>query len=687
MSTRSLPSRMRRLSMVTQTTELVIEPQIRRFPVHRYRGAALGVLVLVLASILAVGEIARMEPVLAAQGANAARAVLYELPVGGELRVPIEPDTDVIRFVVHAYRRGELLLSPRAARLVVSAKGDKGARTETLDLAAPGLGARVTSEDSGLSVGDPSPFEIDVHDIGVGELTLNVDRVDEADGLLVRAYRREQLSSAEAALRDTVLARPRKEELARWAWELGWDELMPFERAAILRTRWRKLGASSPAGELRSVSVAISPPSPRELAPRHEELVGRVALRGDERVALVLHPGARLRIAADESTQLHLAVRDANGESSEWRTNAYAEIGPFPGPRSVEAGVDREVLIEVRAPSADDVEWLGWNDVYRATAQTPVVVQSPDASRVLRVTVRRPMDRTDAALARLDARVDVSGPSTKSTSQTFRSTAPRSRVDRYEDFDPPEAPSEPAAFYVTLRQGMTARIAPLEGALDMAIAELDETIPAIPLPTRLADAPPLVLLPKTERPEDAPRGFVPRRPSNAAAFEPAAHKVVRTARWFAPAPTPPAVALGHVKHGTGARGVYDAEPFEALGESLELDSDNRRPLYLPLTAVSDTTTSLTIQLEQDANRLSRPGLHARWTAARTVDVKAGEPTRTTFVIGDDIPPGRLRVRITPAYELGPSDGSDGRTPRVFVHLPWAAKRPFGPRWIAGAFEE
>ncbi|WP_394833959.1 hypothetical protein LVJ94_46385 [Pendulispora rubella] len=666
--------RARALSMATQTLELVIEPQIRRFPVHRYRGAALGVLILGIAAFFAVREIAQMEPLLAAQGSNAVRAVLYELPNGGELRVPIEPGTDVVRFVAHAYRRGDLSLSPRVVHLVVSGRGEHAARTEELHLEAPGLCSRVTPEESALQVGDPMPFEIDVHDLGVGELSVKLVTVDGADGLLARAYRREQLSNAEAAIRDAALARSRKDELARSAWELGWDDLTALEREAILRTRWHKLGALRGAThELRSASVVMSPPPRREIVARRDELLGRVPLHGDERIALRLHPGARLRVASEESTTLHVLTRDALGVEQETTAQADAEIGPFGDLRSVEVQANRDGSVEVGASSAAQVDWFGWTDAYRATVRLPVEVESSDAARVLRVTVRRPMDRSDASMAATDVRIAVKGPKT-ALSQTFRARRPRSRIDRYEGEGLSEAPSDGAVFYVVLLRGMTASIVPLEGALDVSLAELDESAPALPLGLR-------------RTPEPASRPFVPRRPSNAAAFEPDAHEVVRTARWIPPVTAHPGVALGHAKHGRGERILRDAKTFEVLGDGgFELENDGRRPLVVPIVALSNTTTTLTIQAERGAEP-PRPGLREAWTLPRTMEVPAGEATRAAFVIGEDIPPGRLRLRITRMDEL---DGhSDGHRARVLVHLPWAItnRRAAGPRWVSGSFEE
>ena len=58
--------------------------------------------------------------------------------------------------------------------------------------------------------------------------------IDKADGLLVRMYRRESLSLAKASARNSLLDRQRKNHLARWTWELAWDEASASEQEEIL---------------------------------------------------------------------------------------------------------------------------------------------------------------------------------------------------------------------------------------------------------------------------------------------------------------------------------------------------------------------------------------------------------------------------------------------------------------------
>jgi hypothetical protein len=116
-----------------------------------------------------------------------------------------------------------------------------------------------------------------------------------------------------------------------------------------------------------------------------------------------------------------------------------------------------------------------------------------------------------------------------------------------------------------------------------------------------------------------------------------------------------------------------------MGKSYDLVTDARRPLYVPMSVVSDKPARLIVELEGEARR--GPGLAEHLTQIRTVDVGPDE-RHASFVIGEDVPakgPLRLRVTIVSVDEV---------SPRVLVHLPWAPTRGIpGPHWMAGGFEE
>jgi hypothetical protein len=663
---------------VTRTQELVLAPQVRTFAGRRYLGALVAIPLLVVTAYFAVRRLASLEEMLAAEGERAARVVVYELASGFELHAPIEPKTDVMRFVVHAYRRGaDLELSPRRARVRIAIAGERAQRTERFDVEPPGERTRVTAGEEGLSLGDPASFDVDVHDTGPGELALTLEEVNGADGLLVRVYRREQLSPAETALRGATLDRVRKDQLARWAWETGWDELTRSEQQAILGTRWHRLGALRGTGrDLRSIAIAQAPHAAL-LAPASEDtLLGRIALRGDERVALMLREGGTLRARSDSAATLRAVVRAESGAERVVEGAGAIEVASAPGAlESVELSCSRDALVEVRALDPSRVDWLGNVRAWRASRSRPVIVESPDAERILRLTLRRPVDRRDGRAAVVAADLEIRMPSGKISTRAFRAERPRSRIDRYAALDPVEAPSERAMLYVVLPKGATARVAPPdETPLDVALSELDPRTPAEPLAVRAVDAPPPAV--KLEGEVSWP-GFVARRPSNAAAFGADQQLLIRVARrWgtFAP-PTgePPLVRV----HPTGAARVErESRSFEEVARSFDVDLDGRRPAYLPLrlSAAEEAWLAMTVAPASPVPR--RSGAFDRVTLRREMHVGAGD-WRATFVVGDDLPPGKYRLTITPASS------------RVLVHMPWAAphRAAAGPRWIAGQFED
>jgi hypothetical protein len=678
---------------VTGTAELVLEPQIRKFRGRLYVGATLTVLALGVVAYAAVKYLSVVEPMLAAEGANAARAIVYEMPPGAVIQIPIEPRTDLLRFVIHAYGKEDMALTPHTARLQLDLKGDKKQRKEEIKADLPGLRSRVTPEKATMGVGDPMPFEVDVHDVGVGTLTVKLAEIAGADGLLVRAYRREQLSEAEVALRDTALDREKKNDLAQWTWELGWDELTAPERATLLQARWRRLGALRGAtADLKSTTIAIAPPPVRESPPTREELLGRVALRGDERIAMIVHPAVTVRFLSDEATVLTATSRDIENKTETKSSAGSVEVGPFDGMRSIELAAARDVLLEVRSANAAETEWVGWSNVYRVGANRPVVIDSPDADRVVRVSVRKAMPRNDPGVAKMAVAVDMWGVGPNIVSR-WNAEKPRSRVDRYEDYDSIEAPSERAYFFLAMPRGEHARVSSVDGTpLDISLAELDTTFAPMPMPIRPPDSPAPLIIAEVE---DAKTPWVPRRPSNISAFDETTRKVVRTAHWFAPAPPPPppnTVPLAHLKHTDVDRtmrpSLVPGQPekiFDGIAKPFDVDDDPRRPLFVPITAEFDSPTKITVRVERDPAYKMKPGLFSRWTMPRTMDVGPKE-MRATFVIGDDVPVGgKLRLRIT-ADSKPVTTGRDKRGHQL-VLLPWASNRAVGPRWLQGAFEE
>jgi hypothetical protein len=663
---------------VTGTSELTIEPQVRHFAGRRYFAAIAAILLLSALAYFAVQRLSSLDEALSSEGAHVSRVVAYDLPTTRHLYAPIEPRTDVVRFVVDAYCIDrELTPVLHRAKLHIVAMGAKGQASEDLVVDVPGERTRVTPGDETLSAGDPIAFDVDVHDKGVGAIIVTLEGIEQADGLLVRIYRREQLSSAEVMARDTRLDRGRKDHLARWTWELGWDELAASEQDAVLATRWRRVGALRGKGdELRTVplALAVRPPAARP-APR-EPLLGRVALRGDERLSVLLHNNATLHATSDSAATLHALVRGPSGIIREVQAHGSVSItGTTGDAESVEFSSDRDALVDVRSPEPDDVDWYGLVHAWRATHARPVVIESPDIDRVIRVTVRSPLDRRDNVPVNLGVLVEVTGESV-STSQVFSAQRSRSRFDRYEALDPLDAPSEHAVFFVGIPRGGVATLTPQDDIpLDMSLGELDQRATLDPLATRGAEDPP----PRSKLiGESTWPGFVSRPPSNSSAFEPNEHRVLRIPhRWTsfdARTSVPP---LAHAR-ATGIAHEKDGRTFRDIAGPFLLPLNGSRPLYLPIVIATDKAATFDVRLEDLSARKSPQGLFERITLPRAMTAPRGE-TRATFVIGDDIPPGTYRLRIAPR---------DASPPSALVHLPWVIEHTSrGPRWLAGQFEE
>jgi hypothetical protein len=447
----------------------------------------------------------------------------------------------------------------------------------------------------------------------------------------------------------------------------------------VLATRWHRVGALRSGGrELKSIPVALSPARDSGRAQHGDPLLGRVALRGDERIGLLLPRGTGLEAIGDASATIRATYRTPTGETSVkdgiGRLAVAASGDDLTG---VELTSDRDVIVELRTPDPEKIEWLGLAPAWRATPTRPVVIESPEMRRVVRVTLRRSMDRRDATQAVLAARVDVTAPSLpRPFSQAVRFERPRSRFDRYEAFDPIDAPSDRATFFVAIPEGGTARIVPQAGSLDITLAELDESAPPQPLAVRLLNAPVAHVRIEGEAPSTAP-AFVSRRPSNIADFESDARIVLRLARRYAPVdPATTAITLAHVKHTGAARVDRGGRVFEAVGKPFETETTAKRPVVAPIVAFSSKPTTLTIDLVRDVPP-PRVGVFMHWTLPRTIDVGTDE-MRAAFVVGDDVAGAHAKLRVT--------DGDSRNDTRI--HFPWvAAAHTQGPRWIAGQFEE
>ncbi len=677
-------------SHASATAELVLEPQVRKFSDRRWIVGALAIPALLLAAYLAVLRLSSLEQMLVADAAHASRAVLYELPRGSALAAPIEPGTEIIRLAMHAYvHDAELPLGKRRTKLHVVEEGSRGRKVEDVNVDLPGERTRVTSDEPGLSIGDPVAIDFDVHDLGAGELTVTLTGIDKADGLLVRMYRRESLSLAKASARNSLLDRQRKNHLARWTWELAWDEASASEQEEILADRWRRVGALRGSGhDLRSIAVALVPQPAESRTPELDDSLGGTTLRGDERLAFVIRKTTTLRASSDLAATLKATVRDLHGGARMLRASGELVISSTDaGDESVEIESDRDVLLNVRTSDPHRVDWFGYSQAWRASLARPILVESPETDRLLRVTIRRAVDRSDTTTVGLEAVVDVTGPTLRAPlHRVMRAGRLRSRFDRYEAFDPTEAPTERFTFFVAVPRGGRALITPPgKESLDISLAELDPSRENEPLAARALDEPP----PRLEvLGADSWGGFVPRRPSNAADFDVAQRPLIRIARHFvatdAPTTTPTLIRFAS---GGGAGLQHDGLVFERVGPAFHAEVGGQRPLLLPFRLLGDAGTRVDVQLRPGADRRPRAGIFDRVTLPRTLEIGPG-PTRATLVVGDDIPPGPLTLDVTARPIPKDESAAAGAVPATWIHLPRVLRRgSSAPRWIAGQFEE
>jgi hypothetical protein len=674
----------------TGTAKLVLEPQVRTFSEHRWLYGALSIPLLGLVAYAAVSRLSSLEEMLVANAAHASRIVLYDLPGSGTLAAPIEPGTQIIRLAMHAYRRnGELPVGKLEAHLEVTEQGTQGRRVEEVVVDVPGQRTRVTSDEAGLAIGDPIAVDFDVHDLGAGDLTVKVTKLDRADGLLVRMYRREELSPAKATARDAVLDRSRKNHIARWTWEPAWDEVSASEQEEILKGRWRRVGALRGAGhDLRSLAVAVAPRPPEsEAAPHHDDRIGTTTLRGDERLGLILHEHAAVRVTSDQQTTLKASIRGLDGVVRTSQAKGELTVSsPDTGDESVEIGADADVLVEVRSPDPSGIEGFGHAQAWRAGAELPVVVESPETDRLLYVTLRRPVDRAETNAATVGANVDVTAPSLPTAiHRAMGAERTRSRFDRYDLLDPTEAPTERLSFYLAIPRGGRATITPTSpGELDVSLAELDDSKGPEPLVGRPASDPP----PPVEREgEILWGGFVARRPSNAEAFNTERRPLLRIGRHFvlrdAPAAAPALARFTAPADRTDQGGLS----FGKIGAPFRAAIGEPRPVFVPLRLLGDAGAKLDLTLTPaHASKTARAGVFDRVTLPRTIVLGPGA-TRATLIVGDDMPPGPVALTVTPHHDPGaPETASLPGSP--LIHLPWVSRHSSAaPRWIAGQFEE
>lgn len=631
------------------------------------------VLAMALAVVFAVREVSRSERTLAAEGARAVRVVMYELGPGTEFRVPLEPDTDVVRIVVHATRRGSLAREGHAVRLEVGLDGTLGSRTEELVLRAPGSTERVTPEDHELTVGDPLGVNIDVNGIGTGALTLSLAAIEGADRLLVRVYRREALHSFDALRRRATIDDAKHERFARRAGEIDWLDLEPSEQAALVGSRWRKVGALGDAS-LVARAVALAPPPP--VRPSVDDVaLGTLFLRPAESAAVVAHGPTVITARATGRASAHL-VATVHGEDGSLRMvegrgeiTVATEAGRVAG---VEIATDEPQAVALFASEPSRVAMPEIARYWRATPERPAVVAAGAEPIVLRVSARRPVPRSGAKEVSFAVDVNVTAGASPPAPTRRAITTKRSEVDRYEGRDPELAPSERAVFYVLVPAGGVAQLTPVDGAVDLHLAELDPR--AAPQVT-----PPHAVSPRVHETAGSEwEGWVARRPSNAPAFPLGAEIAVRIAQRLLVVPIAPKAERPPVRFARppGPTLRHEGALFVPASASFAFELPGDGPVTLPMRVFASRRAEVVARIDDAApRRRANAAAFERITLPRTIAFDGA--IRTAVVLGDDLEAGRHVLTFSSAPDV-----------EVWVHLPWKERAPraVGARWISGDFE-
>jgi hypothetical protein len=575
---------------------------------------------------LSVQALSRTERALAVQVPRS-RVVTYALEPRGRLKFPIEPNTDVLRFGVRAFARSALSPSPHPIRMVFEARGAARARTESVEVPLSGLEEHATAEDPALSVGDSSPINIDVRDIGAGELTLTLDSVGEADGVLVRAHRRE------VDARGGVL----------------WSKLAPLSDDTHGLTP-------------RTLAVARSQPIPSQLV---RGTLGTFAVSGDERVAGTARGPNTIvaRAASSADAVVTMVLRSSvHGEQM------IAGVGQVVAELASEEQADFEVASEADEPIALDAADGGSVSLgrslryFRSADDRPVLLDAGAEPLVLQVHARRPVARASDAPVDI-ALVSTITPRSRRPANTLLlcATRERSRFDRYQDSSGELAPSEAAVFHLLVPAHSRLALQPREGELDLSLSELDPRASEQPQ-DEIAD------------PFARKLGFETRWPSNVADFDANTGLVFVSPKLVIGAEPPaPQFAMAYVKRPPRALAMErGGKWFVRADRPIDVRVSGKRPLVLPIRLFAERASNEPVRIEIDGGHPRRRSLASVQRVTTNRSVMLDGMIKTYVMLGDDLVAGRHRLAFV----------TDSNTV-VWVQLPWM--QPHAPRWISGSF--
>ena len=603
---------------------------------------AMGGLVLALAALTCSRWGAHRETAMRNEQTNSTRLVTYALKPGDALRIPVAPGTDVIRVVVHAFSLGPLGTGEHRALWAIGTG-------MPLEVALPGATGRAKAEESGVTIGDPTAFNLDARE-HEPELLLRLQSVSAAEGVLVRVYRRETLLAPDEQLRRGAISIAQREHLAVRAGELGWVDLAADDRATLFGSRWQKVAPLPTEGQpFRAIALSLSPvPVPER--PSLVEVASTSPGEGDSVAGVVTGPNRLVVRGRDAATRLSLFARSP--ASGEQRLSGVGQLELAVTPASVldfratsEAGAGLTVLVtETRGTRlATPIEFD------RVAPGRPAVVQALGASVVLRVQARRPLPQGDLQSAPLRLSVDVADDGHIVSSPVNQLVRPAA-ADRYEADPVGRVPSEAATFFVLLPARGRVTVQAFE-EVDLSLAELD--------------------------PHADGQRFVSRRPSNWLSFGADAHGTLHEAHRLpsVSAHEPEPSSVQRVARPRVARVIKVAgRSYVPSSTRIPFEVHAGAPSRFLLRLLPEQATNVRVLIDGAEPRRRVSGLATSITTRRTVRVD-GE-TKLSLVLGDDLQVGQ---HVLSFESLGAS---------CVVHVPWLKRTssPLETAWVVGDFE-
>jgi hypothetical protein len=574
---------------------------------------------------------------------HSTRLVTYALIPGESLRLPVTPGTEVIRVVAYAFRHGPL----GAGEHRVAWQFGAGS---TLEVSAPGATEHARAEERGLTVGDPVAFNIDARE-QEPEISLRLVSVADAEGMLIRIYRREAAPGTEELLRRDSVSSAKRQRLAARAGELGWLDLQAVDRATLVAARWRKLAPLPSEGQPFRTQVVSLAPTLAENNLQLAEVLAEFIEQDGSRSGTLVGPN-RLVVRADDPAA-KLSLRSTGSLPAEQNASGVGRLDfAIASDRAIEFQLtsDRPTRISISAAEVQRIRLATSVEYDRISPGHPAIVQALEAPIVLSVDARPHLTAEDPASTPLRLWVDIAQ-NARTKSLAIDASVQRAAADRYESPEEVRSPAEPTHFYLLIPARGRATLGVVSGAADLALAELD--------------------------PRDPERRFVRRRPTNWFEFTPLSHTTIRVAqRWPAERASPATrQAILRLKRPKPAALVQHAGlSFVPAETRLPFDVLAGGPSQLSLRLLSERPTDVTVLIDGGVPRRRASGLARTITTPRVVHVDS--ETRFSLFLGDDLEPGRHVLSF------------ETRGTACSVHAPWQklSKSPLETAWLVGDFQ-